>query len=64
MNALIVLAATETGDHATLPFPAYVFAIIAAVVFLGLGLVMWSYRDGSSRHSQKWTDSDSANGHH
>jgi hypothetical protein len=64
MNALIVLAATETGAHAALPFPAYVFAIIAAVVFFALGIVTWSYRDVSSRHSQKWADSDSANGHH
>ena len=64
MNALIVLAATETGAHVELPFPAYVFAIIAAVLFLALGLVTWSYRDVASRHSQKWADADSVNGHH
>lgn len=64
MNALTVLAATESGVHAVLPFPAVVFGAIAAVVFLALGIVTWSYRDVSSRHSQKWSDADSANGHH
>lgn len=64
MNALSVLAATESVAHAALPFPAIVFGLIAAVLFLGLGIVTWSYRDVSSRHSQKWANSDSANGHH
>ena len=64
MNALSVLAATESVAHAALPFPAIVFGLIGAVVFLALGIVTWSYRDVSSRHSQKWADSDSANGHH
>jgi hypothetical protein len=64
MNAIIVLAATETGAHASLPFPPIVFGLIAAVTFLTLGIVTWSYRDVSSRHSQKWSDADSANGHH
>ena len=64
MNALSVLAATESGAHAALPFPAIVFGLIAAVLFLGLGIVTWSYRDVSSRHSQKWANSNSANGHH
>ncbi len=63
MNALSILAATESGADA-LPFPAIFFGLIAAVVFLALGLVTWSYRDVASRHSQKWADSDSANGHH
>jgi hypothetical protein len=64
MNVLSVLAATESGAHAALPFPAVVFGLIAAVVFLALGVVTWSYRDVSSRHSQKWSEGDSANGHH
>lgn len=63
MNTLFILATTESGA-AALPFPAIFFGVIAAVVFLALGLVTWSYRDVSSRHSQKWSDSDSANGHH
>lgn len=64
MNALTVLAETESGVHAVLLFPPIVFGGIAAVVFLALGIVTWSYRNVSSRHSQKWSDSDSANGHH
>ena len=64
MNALSVLAAVESGAHVVLPFPAIIFGVIAAVVFLALGLVTWSYRDVSSRHSHKWAGADSANGHH
>jgi hypothetical protein len=64
MNALSILAATESGAHVVLPFSPVIFGVIAAVLFLALGLVTWSYRDVSSRHSQKWADADSANGHH
>ena len=64
MNALMIFAATESGVHAVLPFPPIIFGLIAAVFFLALGIVTWSYRDVSSRHSQKWSDGESANGHH
>lgn len=64
MIELSVLAATESVAHAELPFPPLVFGLIGAVVFLTLGIVTWSYRDVSSRHSHKWADSDGANGHH
>jgi uncharacterized membrane protein YedE/YeeE len=64
MIALSVLAATESVAHADLPFPAIVFGLIGAVVFLALGIVTWSYRDVSNRHSHKRADSDGASGHH
>lgn len=64
MNTLIVLAATEPIANATLPFPPIIFGLIAAILFFALGIVTWSYRDVASRHSQKWANSDSANGHH
>lgn len=49
--ATIVLA--EAATHAELPFPPFVFGLIAATAFTALGLVTWSYRDVSNRHSQK-----------
>jgi hypothetical protein len=57
-----MIVASEAG--VALPFPPIVFGLIAAVAFLALGIVTWSYRDVSSRHSQKWAENDSANGHH
>lgn len=47
----IVLAAEEAPAH--LIFPAWVFPLIAASVFVFLGFVMHSFRDVSNRHSQK-----------
>lgn len=64
MNALSVLAATESGVHVVLPFHPVFFGVIAAVFFLALGLVTWSFRSVASRHSQKWATADSTNGHH
>jgi hypothetical protein len=64
MNALSVLAATESVEHVVLPFHPIVFGLIAAVLFLSLGFVTWSYRNVASRHSQKWAGADSTNGHH
>ncbi|BDI23147.1 hypothetical protein [Herbiconiux sp. L3-i23] len=47
----VVLAAAESG-HTELPMPAYVFGVIALVIFAALALVTWSYRDVANRHSQ------------
>lgn len=55
----IVLA--EAG-HGELPIPALVIAGMAAAVFLVLGVVTWSYREVSNRHSQKF--GAGANEHH
>ena len=52
MSVLVsVLAATD--EHVTLPFPPIVFGLIAAVIFLVLALVTWSYRNVANRHPQK-----------
>ncbi len=56
----IVLAAAETKIQ--LFFPAWVFPLIAACVFIALGFVVWSFRDVANRHSQK-TGGSSASGH-
>ena len=55
-----VLAAEEA--KIALFFPAWVFPMIAAVVFVALGFVVWSFRDVANRHSQK-TGGSAASGH-
>lgn len=50
LNA-IVLAAEQAP--AQLFFPAWVFPLIAAVIFVFLGFVLHSFRDVANRHSQK-----------
>lgn len=60
MLSTIVLAAEEV--KLALFFPAWVFPIIAAAVFVTLGFVVWSFRDVANRHSQK-TGGSSASGH-
>ncbi|HEY0258400.1 MAG TPA: hypothetical protein VGC18_00995 [Lacisediminihabitans sp.] len=56
----IVQAAEETKN--ALVFPAWVFPLIAAVAFIFLGLIVWSFRDVANRHSQK-TGGSPASGH-
>ena len=36
-----------------LPFPGFFFGLIAFVIFMSLGFVMWSYRDVANRHPKK-----------
>jgi hypothetical protein len=56
----IVLAAVEA--KAPLFFPIWVFPMIAALVFITLGFVVYSFRDVANRHSQK-TGHSPASGH-
>lgn len=49
-----VLAASESAEVVNeLPFPAPVFGGIAAVLFIVLGLVTFSFRDVANRHAAK-----------
>jgi hypothetical protein len=36
-----------------LPFPSFIFGIIAIATFILLGFVTWSYRDVANRHDHK-----------
>lgn len=56
----IVQAAEEA--KAALVFPAWVFPLIAALVFVLLGFIVWSFRDVSNRHREK-TGGSPASGH-
>lgn len=58
----IVLVAAAVEEKAPLFFPAWVFPMIAAFVFISLGFIVWSFRDVANRHSQK-TGGSSASGH-
>lgn len=51
MSTLFSLVAETHEELAPIIMPPIMFAIIAAVVFIGLAAVTWSYRDVSNRHS-------------
>jgi len=50
------LAATILAEsEKTFPMiaPTWVFGVIPLVIFIALGLVMWTYRDVANRHTHK-----------
>jgi hypothetical protein len=49
MRHAAVLTAFQYTEH-VLPIPAVVYGIIAAIVFIFLAAVLWSYKDVSNRH--------------
>ena len=63
MSLLEIVVALPGAEADVLPFPPFVFAAIAATVFLVLGFVMWSFRDAANRHSHKSTGSAHDAGH-
>ncbi|MWC00313.1 hypothetical protein [Agromyces seonyuensis] len=50
LNTAAVLA--EAG-HVELPMPAYMYGVVALVIFLVLMVVTLSYRDVANRHKAK-----------
>jgi hypothetical protein len=59
MISQIISAAEEAGVQ--LPFPSFVFGIIAISTFILLGVITFSYRDVANRHDHK---SSNNNSHH
>ena len=54
--ATAVLTSTfmnETEFARELPIPAYMYGVIALIVFFALGAVTYSYRDVANRHRAK-----------
>jgi hypothetical protein len=47
--SLILSLAAETAEHTADPAVPFIAAGIAFIVFLGLGVVTWSYRDVANR---------------
>jgi heme/copper-type cytochrome/quinol oxidase subunit 2 len=56
-------AMAKTEELAPLIMPPLAFAAIAAVVFLTLMIVTWSFRDVANRHSDKTNARSGANSH-
>jgi hypothetical protein len=54
MISHVITAAEEAGLQ--LPFPSFVFGIIAISTFILLGFVTFSYRDVANRHDHKSSD--------
>jgi hypothetical protein len=51
MISHVITAAEEAGLQ--LPFPSFVFGIIAISTFILLGFITFSYRDVANRHDHK-----------
>lgn len=50
VSMMVNLVAEAEAHHNELPMPAFMFGVVAAVVFAILGFVMFSYRDVANRH--------------
>jgi protein-S-isoprenylcysteine O-methyltransferase Ste14 len=50
---LFVTAVLAEVEHTQLPLPTWGYGLIALIVFIALGFVVWSFRDVANRHSQK-----------
>jgi len=60
---LSMLLAEVHEELAPIVAPPWVFAAIAAAVFLMLGFVTYSYRDVANRHADKVSAHDAGDGH-
>jgi len=54
----IVRASGEVVNE--LPFPAEVFGIAFLILFVGLGLLTYSYRNVANRHRRKFQESNAS----
>ena len=58
----------EAVHHAELPMPAFMYGVIALILFLFLGVATFSYRDVANRHggraaARERTGSNQGTGH-
>jgi hypothetical protein len=58
----------EAAQHTELPMPAFMYGVIALIVFLFLGVAAFSYRDVANRHggraaARERTGSSQGTGH-
>jgi hypothetical protein len=49
VSMMVNVLAEAEAHHNELPMPAFMFGVVAAVVFAVLGFVMFSYRDVANR---------------
>lgn len=59
-----VSAVLTEVEHVALPLPLFAYPMVAAVLFLALGVVLWSFRDVANRHSGKAAAYAAAHGAH
>lgn len=64
MLSLALAVAEHEEELAPLIMPPAAFAGIAAVVFIVLALISWSFRDVANRHSDRVNGSDHQSSHH
>ena len=60
---LSTLIAQTEEELAPLVAEPWVFAAIAALIFIALGFITWSYRDVSHRHADKAANDAHGHGH-
>lgn len=48
-----VTAVLAEAEHVALPLPIWAYPLIAVLLFVALGAVLWSYRDVANRHNAK-----------
>ncbi|RQP10117.1 MAG: hypothetical protein EAS51_09705 [Microbacteriaceae bacterium] len=60
---LSTLLAEVHEELAPMIAPPWVFALVAAVIFIVLGFVTYSYRDVANRHADKVAAHDAEHGH-
>jgi hypothetical protein len=65
LSTAVVRVAAEAAEHHADPVVPFIAAGIAFVVFLGLGIVTWSYRDVANRatRGRDATGHESHSGH-
>jgi len=64
MSLLTLILAEAHEELAELIAPAWVFPLIAAVFFVLVAAVTWSFRDVAHRHNDKTSGADAHGGHH
>ncbi len=50
MTQAALVAAVKFTEH-ELPIPAFLYGVLGAIVFLFLGIILWSYKDVAARHA-------------
>lgn len=64
--AQIAMLAAETEHHGNVALDTLIFGVIAAIVFVFLGLVTFSYKNVANRHAAKaeaWAARHGKDGH-
>jgi uncharacterized membrane protein len=64
MLSIVLALAEQPEELAPMIAPPWVFAAIAAAIFITLAFVSYSFRDVANRHSDKTSSTDNQSSHH